>query len=579
MNLKKGIPASPGVAIGPAFVLDTEEYRIPRRTVDESTVAGEIRKLDAALDASRQELEDLRRGAARRFGPQMAEIFAFHQGFLTDPTLYKSIVALIERDRYSAAYAFGQEMNRRQRELLAVADPYMKERVRDLYDLEKRVLRHILGRQREDITKLTEPVVLVAHDVTAAQAVTLDREHILGFAINVGGATSHMAILARQMNVPTVVGLGNVTTLVSGGETVIIDGTHGIIATDPDAETVERYKAQQQRHRAIEKELLGQRDLPAITQDGVSISLLANIELAEETRHAMDYGAEGIGLYRSEFLFLAGDRLPSEEQQYQVFRSAVRHARGKPIVIRTIDLGADKMSEHLGSNTEHNPVLGLRSLRYCLHHLDMFKTHLRAILRASAEGDVRIMFPMVATLMEMRQARSTLQDVMEDLAEDGLDYRADVPIGMMVETPAAAMLAEAFAKEAAFLSIGTNDLTQYTLAIDRGNERVAYLYAAHNPAVLRLIQMIVRAGIAADTPVSICGEMAGEPIYCQLLLGMGLRTLSMAPQDIPEVKKIVRTTTIKKCESIARAVRRFDEDRQVFNYLRDQMRSVDPEGL
>lgn len=579
MNLKKGIPASPGVAIGPAFVLDTEEYRIPRRSVDEVGVAAEIRRLDAALDASRQELDDLRRGAARKLGPNMAEIFAFHQVFLADPTLRRAVVTTIERERTTAAYAFGQEMNRRQRELLGVADPYMKERVRDLYDLEKRVLRHILGRQREDITRLTEPVVLIAHDITPSLAVTLDREHILGFAINVGGETSHMAIIARQRNIPTVIGLGNITTLVSGGETVIVDGTHGIVVTNPDEETTERYRTQQKRHRAIEIELLGQRDLPAVTQDGVKIQLMANIELAEETRHAVDYGAEGIGLYRSEFLFLGGERLPTEEQQYQVFRGAVRHARGRPIVIRTIDLGADKMSEHLTPVQEHNPVLGLRSLRYCLHHLDMFKTHLRAILRASAEGDVRIMFPMITTLMEMRQARSTLQDVMEDLADDGLPFRRDVPVGMMVETPAAAMLSEAFAREAAFLSIGTNDLTQYALAVDRGNERVAYLYAAHNPAVLRMIRMVVQAGEAANVPVSLCGEMAGEPIYCQLLLGLGLRILSMAPQDIPEIKKVIRSTTIKKCDSIARAIKRFEEDRQVFNYLRDQMRSVDPEGL
>ena len=578
MITKRGISASPGVAIGPALVLDAEEYRIPRRTIDAADVPAEIHTLDAALETSRQEVAELRVAAARKLGDKTSAIFTFHEEFIADKPLRTAVVEAIHRNRCTAAYAFGQEMNRRERLFRNVADTYLKERVRDLYDIERRVLRHILGRARERITRLTEPVVIVAHDITPSQAISLDREHILGFAINVGGQTSHTAIIARMLGIPAVVALNDITTDVAGGEAIVIDGTHGVVVANPDANTIERYLKRRREYDAFEARLAKLRDLPAITTDGTAISLQANIELAAETRFALDSGAEGIGLYRTEFLFLGSDRQPTEEQQFETFRAAVRHAQGKPLIIRTMDLGAEKMTDYLDHQHDHNPALGLRAVRYCLGHLDMFKTHLRAILRAAADGDVRIMFPMVTTLMELRQARSTLHEVMEDLEEDGIPFARDIPIGMMVETPAAAMLSNTFAKEVAFMSIGTNDLTQYTLAVDRANERVAHLFCSHNPAVLRLIREVVQAGRRHGTEVSICGEMAGSPTYCELLIGLGLRQLSMAPKDVPEIKKIVRSTSIKRCESIARKVMRFDADRQVLHYLRDKLREVDPES-
>jgi phosphotransferase system enzyme I (PtsI) len=297
----------------------------------------------------------------------------------------------------------------------------------------------------------------------------------------------------------------------------------------------------------------------------------------EEARAAIEAGAAGIGLYRTELLFLSSQRTPTEEQQYEAFSEVARAAGGKPVVIRTLDLGADKLAPGMAAQHDHNPVLGLRSLRYCLLHLDMFKTHLRAILRATVEGDLRIMFPMITTLMELRQAKATLADVMEDLEEEGIPFRRDVPLGMMVETPAAAMLAASFVREVSFLSIGSNDLTQYTLAVDRSNERVAHLFSSHNPAVIRLIGQVVRATRGRKVEVSLCGEMAGLPIYCQLLLGLGLRRLSMAPNNIPAIKQVVRSTTLERCEQIARRVAKFDSDRQVLNFLRDEYRNLDPE--
>jgi phosphotransferase system enzyme I (PtsI) len=578
MITKKGINASPGVAIGPALVLDTEEYRIPHRTIDPTQVPGQVRNLDAALAASCQEVGELRAAAARKLGDKTAVIFTFHEQFIADPKLRSTVVGLIERRHYTAAYAFGQVLNERQREFRNVADPYLKERVRDLFDIERRVLRHILGRTREDMTHLTEPVIIVANDLTPSQAISLDRRHVLAFAINVGGQTSHTAIIARMLGIPAVVALSDITADVAGGELLIVDGTNGIVVASPDRETTERYRVRQLEHQRLEDRLRRLRDEPAVTRDGAPIQLLANIEMPEEAHEAFEYGAEGIGLYRTELLFLASHRLPTEEQQYEAFREVMQAAGDKPVVIRTVDLGADKLAPGMDAQHDHNPVLGLRSLRYCLLHLDMFKTHLRAILRASTDGNLRIMFPMITTVMELRQAKATLADVMEDLEEEGIPFRRDIPIGMMVETPAAALLAAAFVREAAFLSIGTNDLTQYTLAVDRANERVAHLFSSHNPAVLKLIHQVVRATRGRKVHVNLCGEMAGSPIYCQLLLGLGLRHLSMAPKDIPAIKRVIRATTIERCQMIARKVSRFDSDRQVLNCLRDEARAIEPEN-
>jgi phosphoenolpyruvate-protein phosphotransferase (PTS system enzyme I) len=581
MVTKKGINASPGIAIGPALVLDTEEYRVPRRAIDAAQIASEIKTLDGALEASRQEVSELRLGATRKLGEKTSAIFAFHEEFIADPKLRAAVVDLVESKRYTGAYAFEQVIRQQQRLFQSVADAYLKERVRDLYDIQKRVLRHILGRTREDISKLSAPVVIVAHDITPSQAVGLDRDHILGIAINVGGQTSHTAIIARMLGIPAVVALNDVTSDVSGGETVIIDGTHGIVVSDPDDDTIERYRTQQRRYAEVELQLRDLRDLPAETQDGSAITLMANIELAEEAGHAMEAGAAGIGLYRTEFLFLSRTRPPSEEEQYEAFRSAIAAVNGQPITFRTLDLGADKMPGSAAAEAahDHNPVLGLRSLRYCMRHMDLFKTHLRALLRAAAEGEARLMFPMITKMMELRQAKHILGDVMEDLDEEGIPYRGDMPIGMMVETPAAALMADAFANEVAFMSIGTNDLTQYTLAVDRSNERVSHLYAPHNPAMLRLLKQVIAVGLERGVEVSLCGEMAGAPIYTQLLIGLGLRNFSMSPKDILEVKKVIRLTSVGRCQEIANHVLRFDADRQVLNYLRDTLREIDPDFL
>jgi phosphotransferase system enzyme I (PtsI) len=351
------------------------------------------------------------------------------------------------------------------------------------------------------------------------------------------------------------------------------------VVADPDLETIERYRTVQERYRQSEMQLRELRDQPACTTDGAELTLRANIELTEKATGAMEIGAEGVGLYRTEFLFLSRTQLPSEEEQYNAFKEALDAMGGKPIVFRTLDLGADKLTDSIDAQHDHNPVLGLRSLRFCMRHMDLFKTHLRALLRASAGGDARLMFPMITTLMELRQAKHILGDVMEDLDEEGIPFRRDLPIGMMVETPSAALLCDVFAREVDFFSVGTNDLTQYVLAVDRANERVSHLYSAHNPAVIRLLDAIAKSAQRHEISLSLCGEMAGAPIYTQLLIGLGYRELSMAPKDILEVKKTVRLTSLSRCEEIAEQVLTFDADRQVINYLRDRLREIAPEAL
>jgi phosphotransferase system enzyme I (PtsI) len=403
--------------------------------------------------------------------------------------------------------------------------------------------------------------------------------HVKGFATDVGGRTSHTAIVARAMGIPAVVGLGNLTAEVSGGDTIIIDGTRGVVIIDPDAEQLEEYREIERRGAALEIELKSMSALPAETKDGHSVLLQANIEFAAEVDEAVARGAEGIGLFRTEFLYLAADHEPTEEDHFVAYADALKRLKGKPLVIRTLDLGADKYTQAQLANPERNPFLGDRSIRMCLHDIPMFKRQLRAILRCSVLGDVRIMFPMICTLMELRQARMVLRDVEEELEDEGIEFRTWIPIGMMVEVPSAALMANNFAKEVNFFSIGTNDLIQYTLAVDRTNEKVAGLFCPAHPAVLALIRDVIRAGSRNNVSVSVCGEMAGDPLYTLLLLGLGLNTFSMNGPDIPEVKKIIRSTTMEHARQVARRVMSFDSERQVMHFLREETRKIIPEAF
>ena len=577
MEIKKGIGVSPGVVISTAIVLDAEDLAIPRRHIEPQQVDQEIKRFQDALDKSLVELNDLRSAVTVKYSKEIGGIFDFHIGVLKDPSLFEPVVAAIRNQKVTAEYAVSVVLRRFASNFQAMSDRYLADRVKDIYDIERRILHNVIGLKQESLGQLTYDAVVVARDLLPSQTAALDRTHIKGFATDVGGRTSHTAIVARALGIPAVVGLGNLTAEVSSGDTIIIDGNRGVVIINPDEDQLVEHREYERKREAIEIELKELQTLPAVTRDGHVISLQANIEFPEEVNDAVARGAAGIGLYRTEFLYMASASEPTEEDHYRAHADALKRLDGRPLVIRTLDLGADKYTQAKQVVPERNPFLGDRSIRMCLHNIPMFKRQLRAIMRATALGDVRIMFPMISTLMELRQAKMILNDVVEELEDEGLPFRREIPVGMMIEVPSAALMANQFAREVNFFSIGTNDLVQYTLAVDRTNEKVAGLFCPAHPAVLTLLRDVIRAGHRNSISVSVCGEMAGEPLYTLLLLGLGLTIFSMNSPDIGEVKKIIRSTTLEHARQVARRVMSFDSERQVLHFLREETRKIIPE--
>jgi len=577
MEILRGISVAPGVAIGEAIILDREDTRIPVRTVDQAEIPAELTKLDHAIAASIEEIQTQSEWLKANLGHDAAEVFEWHIGVIQDQRLRHSIESMIREQFASAAYATSTVMRTYQRRFSQMSDPLLVERIRDVQDIERRLLRHILGESREDLSHLTKPVILVAHDLTPTQTAGLAATKVIGVALDSGAATSHTAILLRSWGHPGVIALNDVSTRISGGDLVIIDGTNQLVIIQPNESTLDDYRRREAAFVRFSDTLGELRDLPAMTLDGTRISLNCNIEFPAEAAVGLAKGADGIGLYRTEFLFLRPQGAPSEEEQFEAYKEAIQGARGKPVTIRTFDLGADKYTQERNYEQERNPMLGLRSIRYSLRNLDMFKVQLRAILRAAKLGKVRLMFPLINSLIEFRQAKMTVHDAREDLEDAGIHVPTDIPIGMMLETPAAAIQVQEFCREVDFISIGTNDLTQYLLAVDRGDERVAQYYTVSHPSVLHTLQNIAKACTAAEKDCSLCGEMAGQPLYTIFLVGLGLRSLSMAPANIPEVKKLIRLITLPQARRVARRALTFDTDRQVTNYLRDETRKMLPE--
>jgi phosphotransferase system enzyme I (PtsI) len=581
MEIKRGVAVSPGVALGPALVLDTEWFRIPQRVVEPDQCEEEVRRIRLALDAAARETRESQVTVAARLGVQYGAIFGAHTLLLADPVLLREIEQLIRSHRYAAEYAVSRVLRRYAKALEGLGSDTLASRVTDLFDIEKRILAHLLGQRREDMRHLREPVVVLAHDLTPSETAGLDPHTVHAFVTEAGGRASHTAIMAGVLEIPAVVGVGRFLTDVSGGDLVIVDGDNGLLIVNPDEATCRHYEQIRQRQSTRDSELIDLTALPAVTRDGVRVSLTGNIEFPHEASHCLERGAEGVGLYRTEFLYLDRQTDPTEEDHFEAYRTVLRAVGSeRPVVIRTLDLGADKFQmravREVGQE-ERNPFLGLRSVRLCLRNLTLFKTQMRAILRASAWGDVRIMFPMISTVMELRQCKMILAEVKEDLEEEGIAFNPRLPIGTMIEVPSAALLAEQLAREVAFFSIGTNDLVQYTLAADRNNENVASLYNPADPAVLRLIDLVVRAAEKQEIAVNVCGEMSGEPMYTMLLLGLGLRQLSVAPHHLPSVKRMIRSITLTDALEVTREAMQMETARDVNNYLREQTRRILPE--
>jgi phosphotransferase system enzyme I (PtsI) len=575
MEIRKGIPVSPGVAISQALVIDTAEFPIVRRFITEAEAPAERARFDQALAAAIAEVKAAYARLHQDMGRDFAAIFEAHMVMLEEPKLAEAVRRLIAERQYTAEYAVTRELNRYVKRWQSVR--YLEQRLDDLKDIERRLLRHLVDTRHRDLKALEGDAIIVAADLTPSQTVELDRTHVRGFATDRGSSTSHTAIVARTRGIPAVVGLKTITADVSQGDVLIIDGTRGTVIINPDEDTLAKYRRRGEEYRSLEAALEKLHDLPAETLDGHRVALLGNIEFPEEVETCLRNGADGIGLYRTEFLYLGADHEPTEADHYEAYQRVVRALEGRPITIRTLDLGADKLAFAGEEDAGRNPALGARSIRLCLANPDLFRPQLRAILRVSALGRVRVMFPLISSLSELRHAKALVREVVEDLIREGLPFDRGLKIGMMIEVPAAAVAPDLFAREADFFSIGTNDLVQYTLAVDRTNEQVAWLFSPAHPAVLRLIKNVVDAGERHGIDVSLCGEMGGQAVYTILLLGMGLRTFSIAPLAIPDVKRIIRSVTMAEAREVVARVMAFDDSDDAVAYLVERTKSAVPE--
>jgi phosphotransferase system enzyme I (PtsI) len=584
MQTLRGIAVSPGIAIGPAMVIDPRRLSSPRRAIAAEGVPAEFGRLDRALALAKCQAEAAEDEARRRLGPQYADILGAHARMIADPSLLRDSRARIERERVNAEQAVTETLDSYAARLEAISDPHLAARAADVRDIQRRILGQFGDDSQPNPFGVTvasdTPVVVLAADLTPSETAGLDPRHVLGFATEAGGRASHTAIVAEALEIPAVVGVGRFLDQARDALSVIIDGDDGLVILDPDAPTLERYYRVAGERAARFEGLTGLAALPSVTLDGCAIGLWGNIEFPAEVEPCLDRGANGVGLYRTEFLFLNAEHAPTEDEQFEAYSAVVRSLKGRPITIRTLDLGADKLPSYQGSGiVEANPVLGLRSLRLSLRDRSLFRTQLRAILRAAALGDVRIMFPLVTCLHEMREARRILGEVAAELIAEGATIRADLPVGAMVEVPAAAIMADQLAKEVDFFSIGTNDLTQYTLAVDRTNEAVADLYNAADPAVLRLIRMVVAAAETRGIPVTVCGTMGGEPIHALLLVGLGVRELSMPPHQLPEMKRVIRAVRVEQARSLAAEALELDSASAVVARLQAALAEAIPDDL
>ncbi len=550
--LLKGVPASPGIVVGPVHLLRWELPDVRHRVIADETILEEIARFHAAMEQAKERLRHVRARAEQSVGPEEAAIFDAQLLVLEDEMLISEVESNI-RQNYAAEKAFDLVMLDYRQHFARHSQALLRERANDLTDVHIRVLTLLMGLPDHDPVDVPKGsnAILVTHDLTPSITVQLDRDAIIGIATDAGTRTSHVAILARSLGLPAVLGLRDATSRLTGAERVVLDGAAGVLAVNPTEPEVEQYRWQARREAEIEADVRQFAVAEPITKDGVRVTVYANVDLPEEAEKAARSGAEGVGLMRTEFLMVGRTTMPDEDEQYRAYARVVQAFDPRPVVIRTFDLGGDKLPAS-GYPTEANPFLGWRAIRMCLDEPEMFKVQLRALLRAGTRGDLRIMLPLVVSLDEVRQARMLMEEAAAELTARGTPFRADLPLGVMIETPAAALVAKSFSKDVSFFSIGTNDLVQYTLAVDRGNANLASRFTPLHPSVLRLIRMITDAAKAAGHDVSVCGEMASDPLMAFALIGLGLRVLSVAPRSVALVKRVICGITQKAAAQAAR---------------------------
>jgi len=573
-----GIAASPGIGVGPIHVIVAEEYAVREFAISDDRVEQEIAFFEKAIDASRRDLGQIRHGIAAELGETEARIYDAQMLMLEDPELRRVVHEDIRRHR-NAGVSFRDYMAAVAARLERVEDEYLRERRADVMDIERRVLRHLMGDSRRGMHVLQRPSVVIAHEIGPSDVALLDRERVLAFVAEVGGRTSHSALVARGRGIPAVVGVRGIMQFAKAAQTGVVDGYRGEVELNPEPEVAERYRERRERLDRSARELAALRDEPTVTPDGRRVELGANIELPGEVDAVLQVGADGIGLFRTEFFYLDRAELPSEEEQYRAYRTVAERLAPRPVIYRTMDLGGDKVASYLGTTHETNPFLGYRGIRFALAHPEVFRAQIRAIYRASAHGRARMMFPMIASVEELRAALALCRRATEELDQAGVDYDRDLEIGIMIETPSSVWVADVLAREARFLSIGTNDLVQYTLAMDRDNERLAHLYEPLSPAVLRSLRHTVEAGHGAGRWVGVCGEMAGDPRSAVLLTGLGVDELSVSSYDLPRVKAAIRSVPAASALDVATKALACDSAAAVRDLLRASLDPLLPDYL
>ena len=579
MKKLQGIPVSPGVVIGRALVLEKSLHRVPFLILGADEIPKEFAKFNKAIKGAIDQVTQDRNQVAATLGEEPAKIFEFHLGLLNDKTLVEPIRERIESEGVNAAFAVVEAFGELADKFRSMDSPVFKDKANDVFDLERRLLTQLTGGSKDRLASVEEPVIVICHQVTPADVAELNHDMVLGIATDIGGRTDHSSIVAAAIGVPVVVGCKSVAGEISDGDLLILDGKSGTVIISPDEATLAQMRRNIELLETFKLKTQEVSQQTSVTADGVEIHLYGNIEFAHEIKQVLAKGGEGVGLYRTEFQYLTSKSLPTEDELFEEYASAIRQLDGRMLTLRTLDLGADKYTQAQEMEPERNPFLGLRSIRYCLQNQDLFRTQLRAIVRSSGVGPIRVMFPLITCMNELRQAKLIFADVIEECAEDGIEYDKNIPVGMMVEVPSAALMASTFTREVDFFSIGTNDLIQYTVAVDRGNERVASLYTASNPAVIKLMKSVIRAARRGKIETSLCGEIAGDPIYTMLLIGLGLRNLSLVPSQIPAIKQVIRQVKIEECERLARKIGSLDSDRRILSALRSELQKTVPEAL